>query len=234
MNLHGSITELQHAVVQLYHKLEQRFVENKLISELWSAMAHDISQQVSSLHALPPSFWNHLKQDLDGLTAAIASISRVQINDQDSERSLKSCLELALCIEEPITLKAYVPIIRGLRENQANQSLDFYIMVKSHLARISRVTQAYSGDPLIIRRSSFLLQDFEKEVQKPQVPSTRKVDNAVHHAASKSRGVKQEAKPPRTATKRMANPLAKRSLNRPGRAKPLIDKVEIRRSRARR
>jgi hypothetical protein len=234
MNLHGSITELQHAVAQLYHKLEQRFIENKMISELWGAMAYDISHQISSLTALPPSFWNRLKHELNGLNEAIASSSRVQITHRDSDYSLKSCIELSLCIEEPIILKAYVPIIRSLRENQANQSLDFYIMVKAHLARITRVTQAYSGDPLIIQRSSLLLRNFEKEVQEPQVHSTRKVANAVHHVVSKSRSGKQEAKPTRKAAKLKVHPLAKRSLNRPGRAKPLVDKVEIRRRRARR
>jgi hypothetical protein len=233
MNLHGSITELQHTVVQRYHNLEQRFIDNKVISELWRAMAHDISHQISSLDALPPSFWNRLKQELDNLTDAIASSSRVLITEKNADHSLKSCLEFSLYIEEPIILSAYVPIIRSLRENQANQSLDFYIMVKAHLARITRVTQAYSGDPLIIQRSSLLLQNFEKEVQEPQSPSTHKVDNAVHHAVSKFREEKQEEKPPRTATKRLAHPLAKRSLNRPGHAKPLVDKVEIRRRRAR-
>jgi hypothetical protein len=231
MNLYGSIAELQHAVVQFYHRLEQRFIENKVISELWGAMAHDISHQVSSLNELPQSFWNHLKHEMDGLNEVITSSAQVRITDKVTDRSLKSCLEFSLCIEEPIILKAYVPIIRGLRENQANQSLDFYIMVKAHLARITRITQAYSGDPLIIQRSSLLLQNFEKEVQAPQVHSKSKVAHTVHPIVSASRA---DAKPPRTAAKRMANPLAKRPLKRPGRAKPLVDKVEIRRRRAHR
>ncbi len=63
MNLHGSIKDLQNKTVQLYLKLEHRFSENGLIRELWSAMANDVSQQIRSLNALPPSFWNQLKKD---------------------------------------------------------------------------------------------------------------------------------------------------------------------------
>jgi hypothetical protein len=234
MNLHGSISELQHAVVQLYHKLEQRFIENKMISELWGAMAHDISHHISSLDALAPSFWNRLKQEADGLTETLTSGHRAHISDEAMDRSLTECLELSLLIEEPIILKTYVPIIRSLRENQANQSLDFYIMVKAHLARITRVTQAYSGDPLIIKKSNLLLQNFEKEVQEPQITVVLKTVNSVHHIVPKPRSEKQELKPSRTASKRKAHPLAKRALNRPGRVKPLVDKVDMRGRRARR
>ena len=60
MNLHGSIKDLQNNIVQLYLKLEHRFSENVLIRELWSAMGHDVSQQIQSLNALPQSFWNQL------------------------------------------------------------------------------------------------------------------------------------------------------------------------------
>ena len=234
MSLQGSITELQNAVLQLYHKLQQRFKENRMMNELWSAMAHDISNQISSLHALPLSFWNHLKDDFDGLNHAIASCGRSQIADKDFDDSLRNCFERSLRIEEPIILKAYVPIIRSLRENQANQSLEFYIMVKAHLARITRIIQAFAGDPLIIQRSNLLLQDFEKDVQEHQKPSSRKAGHAVRPRVSKSHAGKKEAKPHRSAAKRITYPLAKRSLSRAGRTKPLIDKVEIRRRRARR
>jgi len=234
MNLHGSITELQNAIVKLYHNLQQRFTENRMISELWSAMVHDMSQQVNSLNELPSSFWSRLKNEQAGLVEAIASSAHPQIPERIADQPLRKCIELSLNIEEPIILKVYVPIIRSLRENPANQSLDFYIMVKAHLARITRVTQSFSGDPLVIQLSNLLLQSFEKEVQEPQVHSTRKVANAVHHVVSKSRSGKQEAKPTRKAAKLKVHPLAKRSLNRPGRAKPLVDKVEIRRRRARR
>ncbi len=228
MNLHGSINELQNATVHLYHELQTRFIENRIISELWSAMAHDISQQIKSLNALPSSFWNHLKNEFDRLTEAINSSSPSHDSQKISDRSLRGCFELSLHIEEPIILKVYVPIIRSLRKNQANQSLDFYIMVKAHLARISRVTQAFSGDPIIIQRSNLLLQNFEKEVQEPQT--------TIVHEKKKSgiQGSQPKPKPSRKVVKHIARPLAKRSLSRTARTKPLVDKVELHRRRARR
>jgi hypothetical protein len=237
MNLHGSINELQNAIVQLYHKLEQRFRENKIISDLWGAMANDIAQQISCLNALPPSFWSHIRNELSAFSEIINSDFHAQIRDKSSAGSLKNCFEFSLHVEEPFMLKAYVPIIRCLRENKTNQSLEFYILVKAHLARITRATQAYSGDPIIIQRSNLLLQAFEKEVQEHQ--ATINVKIAAPNPIPVPKKVKQEAKQPRTSAKRAiaksaSHPLGKRSLSPPGRAKPLADKVELRRIRAHR
>jgi hypothetical protein len=228
MNLHGSITELQNAVVQLYHDLQTRFIENRMISELWSAMAHDITQQITSLNALSPSFWSRLKNEREGLAETISGNSRSQNAEKMSDRSLRSCFEHSLHIEEPLILKAYIPIIRSLRENQANQSLDFYIMVKAHLARISRVTQAFSGDPIVIQRSNLLLQNFEKEVQEPHAPVV--LEKKKTHISS----APPRTKSSRTTTKPVSLPLSKRPLSRTGRTKPLVDKVELRHRRAHR
>lgn len=228
MNLHGSITELQNAVVQLYLDLQTRFIENRMISELWSAMAHDITQQISSLNALPSSFWRRLKNEREGLAETISASSRSRSAEKILDRSLRGCFEHSLHIEEPLILKAYIPIIRSLRENQANQSLDFYIMVKAHLARISRVTQAFSGDPIVIQHSNLLLQNFEKEVQEPQVPVVLEKKNT-HISTAPSR-----TKSSRTTAKHVSLPLSKRPLNRTGRTKPLVDKVELRHRRAHR
>jgi hypothetical protein len=228
MNLHGSITELQNAIVQLYHDLQTRFIENRMISELWTAMAHDITQQISSLNALPSSVWNRLKNEREGLAETISANSRSRGAEKMHDRSLRTCFEHSLHIEEPLILKAYVPIIRSLRENQANQSLDFYIMVKAHLARISRVTQAFSGDPIVIQRSNLLLQNFEKEVQEPQVPVVlEKKKTHISNAPSRT-------KPSRTTAKHVSLPSSKRPLSRTGRTKPLVDKVELRHRRAHR
>jgi hypothetical protein len=236
MNLHGSITELQNALVQMYHNIQQRFVENRLISELWSAMAHDVTQQINSLNALPSSFWNRLKNEMNGPADALGSSSQIQVSEKSSDHSLRSGIELFLQFEEPIILKAYVPIIRGLRENQGNQSLDFYILVKAHLARITRAIQAFAGDPLIIQRSNLLLQRFEKEVQEPHqaVPATTVATAKTAHPSAASRA-KHETKPSRRVAKHsVSRPLSKRSLKRPNRAKPLVDKVEMHSRRARR
>ena len=169
MNLHGSIKDLQNKIVQLYLKLEHRFSENGLIRELWSAMANDVSQQIRSLNALPPSFWNQLKKDQNLPLIAAAEGASHQSIENEEDLSLMGCFSRALCLEEPTILKVYVPLIRRLRENSTAPALDFYIVVKAHLARITRVTESYSGDPAVIQRANSLLQAFEKEVQEPSI-----------------------------------------------------------------
>jgi hypothetical protein len=225
MSLRGSITGLQGAIVQLYQKLHQRFSENKVISELWTAMAHDLAQQIRSIDALPPSFWNRLKDEQSGLAEAIHAMNTGEIlNELSTNQPLASCFEILLRLEEPTILKVYVPIIRSLRENQENQSLDFYIMVKAHLARITRVTQAFSGNPLMIQKSNFLLQSFEKEVQAHPMNVRMETPVVV-------REKKKAEKAPRPVSKPPTNPLVKRPKKRPGRANPLVEKVQGRRAR---
>ena len=230
MNLFGAITELQNTVVKLYLKLEHRFKENGLIRDLWSAMAHDVSQQINSLKALPPSFWNQLKKDQDDLLKSITQNAQQQVDEKTEDLSLRSCFEFALGLEEPTILKIYVPIIRSLRKNPANP-LDFYIMVKAHLARITRETLSFSGDPIIIQRSNSLLQSFEKEVQEPQVainPPVKKAMIGRHDREKKPVG----KKPSRISEP--AHPLAKHASMHHGRAKSLVKKVELPRRRAHR
>jgi hypothetical protein len=231
MNLHNSITELQNVGVRTYLNISHYFRENNVIRELWSAMAHDVSQQIVSLNELPSSFWIRLKKEQDGLSGAISSISPSEEVERTQDQSLRTCFQLALDYEEPMILKVYVPLIRNLRNNWTNQALDFYIMVKSHLARISRVTQSFSGDPLIIQRSNLLLQNFEKEVQVPQVlhgisrPEKRiQTDRPVRAKTAKEK--------PQAILRR--TPLVKRAKALPGHVKPLVDKVSLRRRRAQR
>ena len=71
MSLYGSIKEVQNTIEKVYVKLEQRFKENKLISELWSQMGQNVSQQIQSLHDLPKSFWSRLKKDQAELIGTI-------------------------------------------------------------------------------------------------------------------------------------------------------------------
>jgi hypothetical protein len=228
MNLHGSTTELQNTLAQLYLKLEQRFNENRLIRELWSGMAHDILQQVASLKAFPSSFWSQLKKDQDGSMDSNIQSAKLQIVEKTEDLPLRKCFELALYLEEPMILKVYVPIIRSLRKNWTNTALDFYIMGKAHLARIARVTESFSGDPLTIQRSNLLLQSFEKEVQEPEVVMVEPPKRAAKPAP-----VKKSAEKPKKAPK-ITGPLAKHSKIRLNRAKPLLKKVELPRRRARR
>ncbi len=204
MNLHGSIADLQKSAIQLYLKLQQRFKDNVLIRELWSSMADDLSQQKSSLKALPPSFWNQLHKEHNELLQAVVTYARLQVTDNIKDLPLKSCIEGALQFEEPTILKIYIPIIRSLRENLTNPALDFYIMVKAHLARIARMTASFSGDPIIIQRSSLLLQTFEREVQEPQVEVVIPQKKARAKSAVKPKTAKKAAKPKKAVAKKAA------------------------------
>jgi hypothetical protein len=232
MNLQGSITELQDTIIKLYLDLEQGFRENQLVRDLWSAMAQDVTQQKRSMSALPHSFWTKLKDEQDGFSRAVSEI-RKQTNENKEDQSLKSCLERTLIYEEPTTLQLYAPIIRKLREDWTDQALDFYIMVKAHLARITRVTQAFAGDPVVIQRSSLLLQRFEKEVQEPHaiaepiLPKAR----APHPPRTKE---KHPVKPQKKALSKRAPALAKRAKSHHGRSKPLVKKIALQPRRARR
>jgi hypothetical protein len=229
MNLHGSITELQNRVVCLYLKLQQRFKENNVISELWSAMASDVSQQVKSLDGLSGSFWHELKKN-DQFSEVVNDI-KTRIPENTEDRPLQGCFENALAIEEPVTLKIYGPILRNLREHWSDQSLDFYIVVKAHLARITRVMQAYSGDPLILQRSNLLLRQFEKDVQAPQVAVAEKANRKRHFREKKA-----EPKSRRSSARHHPLPrhIVKHAKTRPERRKPLVEKMNLRRRRARR
>jgi len=229
MNLHGSITELQNRVVGLYLKLEQRFKENKVISELWSTMASDVSQQVKSLDGLSPHFWSELKRDPEFSEVVNG------IGTRDSENleglSLQGCFENALSLEEPVILKIYGPILRNLRENWTDQALDLYIVVKAHLARIARVIQAYSGDPLILQRSNLLLQQFEKDVQAPQGGMAGKADRK-----KPVRETKREPKSKKNLDRQhpLTKHVAKHAKPHHERGSPIVEKINLRRRRARR
>lgn len=210
MNPHSSITDLQKRVVQLYLKFEQRFRENALIRELWNTMAHDVSQQVLSLKALPPSFWKKMKADEDGSLEAGIQDASMQANENKEDISLLGCFELTVQIEEPTILKVYVPIIRSLRKNLKNPSLDFYIMVKAHLARIVRVIESFSGDPIIIQRSNMLMQSFEKEIQEPKIV----IEHTIKKIRSRSASSKKKTAAKRIEKRKKAAKPAKPSSRR--------------------
>ena len=198
MNLNGSIADLQKAAIKLYLKLQQRFKENMLIRELWSSMAEDLSQQKNSLKAVPSSFWNQLQKEHSELQQAVIPYARLQVTDGIKDMPLKGCIESALQFEEPTILKVYIPIIRSLRENLTEPALEFYIMVKAHLARIAGMTASFSGDPVIIQRSSLLLQTFEREIQEPPAEVVIPRRKAV---AGKSARRRATAAKPRTPKK---------------------------------
>ncbi len=224
MNLEGSITELQEKIAKFYLELEQRFRENQLIRDLWSAMAHDMTQQKHSTNALPPSFWHQLRDKQHDLAEAISECK--QASEKKGDQPLRGCFEHALSFEEGTILKIYVPIIRKLRENWTDKALDFYIIVKAHLARINRMTQAFSGDPVIIQHSNLLLERFEKEVQEPPVETVY----VVHRVPAAQSARKSQKK---IVSKKAPAP-AKHVKSHHGRAKPMVKKISLPRRRARR
>jgi len=224
MNLYGFITALQNKEMELYLKLEHRFKENQLIRDLWGGMAHDVSQQISSLRVLPSSFWSQLTKDPDGQFEAALETALQQLDEKTEDLSLKGCFEFALCLEERTILKIYVPIIRRLRRNWINPALDFYIVVKGHLARIVRVIESFSGDPIVIQCSNLLQQSFEKEVQGPRA--------GINRPATAAKESKPKGKPQKAL--KHARPLAKRVTIHRSRVKPLVKKVDLQRRRAHR
>jgi hypothetical protein len=233
MNLYVSTTELQNTLVQLYLKFEQRFKENALIRELWSGMAHDILQQMASLKSFPSSFWLQLSKNQDGRMEADIQNAKLQIAEKPEDLSLKQCFETALRFEQPTILKIYVPIIRSLRKDCT--ALDFYIMVKAHLARITRVTESFSGNPLVIQRSNLLQQSFEKEVQTPQeiVKSSEKenkkrVIQPTHEPEEKSRSASKKQASAKPSSK-LASVPAKHAKNHHSRSKPLVKNLGLQR-----
>jgi hypothetical protein len=231
MNLQGSITEIQDTVLRLYLQLEEHFKENQIIRDLWTAMAHDVAQQKRSMIVLAPSFWHQLKEEMEGTLRAISEETRKLTIENKEDHLLKSCLDHALSLEEPTILKIYVPIIRKLRENWTDRALDFYIMVKAHLARITRVTQSFAGDPVVIQRANLLLQRFEKEVQEPShIAVAPKQQRA---AGVPNIGEKHAKKPAKKVISKPAATLAKHAKAHHKRTKPLVEKILPRR-RARR
>jgi hypothetical protein len=227
--LRDSLSKLQRAAAKLYAQLRERFGGNTLVSEMWAAMANDLQVQVDSLKRLPPSFWQSLKTQEKELARVEDMI--VPLDAGKPAVSLQSCLALILALEEPIILGIYPSLIRRLRTHWTDLALDFYVMVKAHLARIGRLIQLFSGDPALVQRYAVLLQDFEKEVQEP-------VEVAAIPARSKQKQTRSARHTRKTVGSRprvAAEERPARSLDKiANRAKPLVKKIEISRRRARR
>jgi len=231
MNLQGSINENQNVLSGLYLKLKKRFTENALVLDLWDSMESDIGQQIRSLKALPPSFWRQLKQAADAPKPSSPGKNKDHTLEKEEVISLQRSFEIALEAEEPVILQIYVPIIRNLRKNWTSESLDFYILVKAHLARIVRVTESFAGDPLLAQRANILLQAFEKEVQEREEELPPPVNRVF--AGPSARKQKPAAKIPKKAAKAAASPKSPAKSHRKPSKAP-AKKVEVPRRRARR
>jgi hypothetical protein len=229
MNLQGSIIEHQNSISQIYRKIEDRFSENSIIRALWNNMALDISKQITSFKSLPPSFWSQLKKNQDSQFETLNGIFDKQYH-LNEVMSLKDCLNLTLQIEETIILNVYAPVIRNLRGNWTKTALDFYIIVKAHVARIVGVIESFSGDTTLIQRAHVLLNRFEKEVQEHPVsitPAAKKTP--VAHVAPDNKPKEKPQKPAKPS-----GSIAKHAPNTHNRAKPMAKKLEPARKRAQR
>jgi hypothetical protein len=220
--LRSTLSKLQKAVAKFYVRIEERFAGNNLVRDMWSSMVRDLEAQVASLKKLPPSFWQALQSEEKVL--ARAALRLYPARDDEIAGSLQSCLVRTINLEEPVILAIYAPLIRHLRGEWIEHALDFYIMVKAHIARVSQSIQLFSGDPELSQRCVGLLKNFEKEVQEqPAAAPVRslKKSKKTGHAAKSSRQAKASAGKPRL-----------RALNRIAtRGKPIVQKIEISRRR---
>jgi hypothetical protein len=237
MSLKGAFAKVQNAGEQFYLKLAQLFEENPLIRESWAAMAQDMELQAAGLEGLPSRFWSTLKSDEEATLAAIRECPSPQTLDIKEDKSLHHCFICSLDIEEPLILRAYVPVIRLLRTEWSGHALDFYILVKSHLTRILRIIQPFSIDPVLHQRVQELQQRFEFEVQRPAlvkaVPKQRDVRKKVGKISRAAAGAKSRKGKPAVRAPKRALPLAKRVQQIAKRSKPLVRKIEMTRRRAR-
>jgi hypothetical protein len=238
MSLKGAFAKVQNAGAQFYLKLAQFFEENPLIRESWVAMAQDMEQQAASLEELPSRFWIAFKKDEEALINAVRKCNALEVIDKNDDRSLHSCYVRALNLEEPLIINAYVPLIRLLRTEWSDHALDFYVMVKSHVARISRIIQPFSVDPILLQRVQNLQQRFEFEVQAPAIPvilpGKKEARKKKGHARRRSVAHKPRKVIAASRTAKRALSLSKRVQRMAKRAKPLVGKLDIARRRARR
>jgi hypothetical protein len=224
MGLHGALAKLQKRGADLYLQASQFFSENNLIRETWVEMARDMDNQAASLKTLPAGFWTRLKEDEVTLTAALELCSSEDATRHWENKGLRHCFTRTLDFEEPLILQTYVPLIRVLRTEWTNRALDFYILVKAHVTRLTRIIEPISGDPALTRRALNLMETFEREVQIPAAQQRNEGRNAAQkpHPKGKQPHAHESASPLR--------PLSERSKGK--HAKPLVKKIELSRRRA--
>ncbi len=239
MNLKGFLAGSQRSGADFYLKLAQLFESNRIIRDTWLAMAHDMELQATSLENLAPAFWRSLKEGSETPFEAGPHSTLRQPIELKENVSLQLCFAATLDLEEPLILRAYVPLIRQLRHEFSDQALEFYIMVKAHVARLSRLIEPFAGDPGLLQRVADLQEQFEREVQAPPaVPAHQKATATGKKSAASPRLAKKNAVllRPSKSSKRTpaALPLATRAKRVPKLAKTLVRKLEIPRRRARR
>ncbi len=235
MILKSFLEKTQKSGAQFYVRLSQIFESNQIIHDTWSAMAQDMEQQAAGLEALPRTLWKNLPEDTSPIIEALQSSLSAQKIGKQENHSLHGWFERMLMVEEPLIMKAYVPIIRRLRGESTDRTLEFYIMVKAHVARLLSLIQPFEGDPAILSRVTMLRDSFEHEVQAPAI-----VPAALRHASKVKPRVKASEKHSSKTRAAARVPRRVKSVKPLGNrkhvsklTKPMVGKLELRRSRAR-
>jgi len=213
MNLRGPLGKLQRGGAGFYSLLAQRFMENELIHDTWTAMATDLLQQQASLKAIRPAFWFHVKAEEKQILQAIQeSLAHTKVTSRNNHSvlTLHDCFERTLQLEEPLVIRVYAPLIRQLRLHWTDRALDFYVIVNAHVTRLAGLIAGFSGDPALIQRCGNLLNQFEMEAQRSETaePSRRRSPKGQRASARRAKGRKEPsrrrvaAKPQRTLLKK--------------------------------
>ncbi len=228
--LRGSLSQLHRSVAKYYAELQERFEANSLIRDMWASMRNDQLSQLESLKKLPSSFWLLLKDHERELVRTAEHLSPAGTDHHGVP--LQSCLAQILEFEEPIILKIYAPLTRRLRSAWTELALDFYVMLKAHIARVAQSIRLFSGDPALAQRCALLLQSFEKEVQEPQeMPVIRAKKLKQRAAPAKSANAKAGHKPKPAKKKSPTMPTRVKIAKR---AKRMVAKLKLPTRRARR
>ena len=239
MNLKGSLAKLQLTGAQVYQKRAQLFEANHVIRETWVGMERDMEQQAAGLERLHSAFWKNLREEVvKALLEAIKNSSTHGADPEGEDRSLQVSFARTLDFEESLILSIYVPIIRCLRADSSDQGLEFYIMVKAHVARLSRLIQPFAGDPSLIGRIARLNELFEHAVQSPEIPSNAPKSKSRESAAGARSGDRtNKASRSRAArasqAARHSPALGGHVKHLPKRTKAIVGNLELPRRRAR-
>jgi hypothetical protein len=223
MSLKSSLAKLQRRGARFYLELAEQFSENTLIRESWQSMARDMEQLADSLQTIPARFWVQLNDAEGVLEKTVRESPDPGCLGLEEGRSMHGCFDRMLRFEEPVTLKVYAPLIHRLRTESRGHALDFYIIVKAHIAHLIRLVQPFSGDPSFTQNAQRLLEAFEHEVQAPELPPSPAATKVRRAAARKSL--------PKTATRsaQKASRTVERAKKLARHSKPLVGKIEIRR-----
>lgn len=146
--------------------ISDQFGGNPLIHEKWLAIGNELEKQLAGIKNLPPSFWKMLDvSEAKPLLETVTSALDLNLGVASGEVALRQHFTHTMEIEEPIILRVYAPIVRMLRANWTGRSLDFYVMIRSHLTQLIRLIEPFCGEPLLTQRCSMLVQRFEQELQ---------------------------------------------------------------------